>query len=341
MDIDMDIKELEAFVYVVENCSFSRAAELLHLTQPTISSHVSALERKLNIKLIVRTTKETYPSDAGKLLYKYAKEILQVRENAAIALRNFSQEMKGTISIAASTVPSQYYLPHLLQDFRARYPDITFNIQMEDSPKVVELVATRSVEIGFCGTMVASHKCVYQDFANDPMVLITPNTEKYQAFAGKPFPIKQLKEETFISREKGSGTYQAGKELLNELGIDIAQLRTASRSARPRASSRWSARVSASVSSRRAPRRTMFSSESFSPSPSPTRAFAASSISSSTKTAFYRPLRRCFTTMRAKPRKSIRQIRRMLFYRDRTLFCPIFSRNCHFTFFPLWYMIMQ
>ena len=211
MDIDMDIKELEAFVYVVENCSFSRAAELLHLTQPTISSHVSALERKLNIKLIVRTTKETYPSDAGKLLYKYAKEILQVRENAAIALRNFSQEMKGTISIAASTVPSQYYLPHLLQDFRARYPDITFNIQMEDSPKVVELVATRSVEIGFCGTMV----------------LIAPNTEKYQAFAGKPFPIKQLKEETFISREKGSGTYQAGKELLNELGIDIAQLRTA------------------------------------------------------------------------------------------------------------------
>ena len=194
MDIDMDIKELEAFVYVVENCSFSRAAELLHLTQPTISSHVSALERKLNIKLIVRTTKETYPSDAGKLLY---------------------------------TVPSQYYLPHLLQDFRARYPDITFNIQMEDSPKVVELVATRSVEIGFCGTMVASHKCVYQDFANDPMVLITPNTEKYQAFAGKPFPIEQLKEETFISREKGSGTYQAGKELLNELGVDIAQLRTA------------------------------------------------------------------------------------------------------------------
>ena len=65
MDIDMDIKELEAFVYVVENCSFSRAAELLHLTQPTISSHVSALERKLNIKLIVRTTKETPPTRAS------------------------------------------------------------------------------------------------------------------------------------------------------------------------------------------------------------------------------------------------------------------------------------
>ena len=77
------------------------------------------------------------------------------------------------------------------------------------------------------GRIAGFFSIVYQDFASDPMVLITPNTEKYQAFAGKPFPIKQLKEETFISREKGSGTYQAGKELLNELGIDIAQLRTA------------------------------------------------------------------------------------------------------------------
>ena len=144
MDIDMDIKELEAFVYVVENCSFSRAAELLHLTQPTISSHISALERKLGIKLVVRTTKETYPSDAGKLLYRYAKEILQVRENAAAAIKSFSQEMRGTITLAASTVPSQYYLPHLLQNFHEKYPDIAFNIQMEDSPKVIEMVATRA-----------------------------------------------------------------------------------------------------------------------------------------------------------------------------------------------------
>ena len=326
MDIDMDIKELEAFVYVVENCSFSRAAELLHLTQPTISSHVSALERKLNIKLIVRTTKETYPSDAGKLLYKYAKEILQVRENAAIALRNFSQEMKGTISIAASTVPSQYYLPHLLQDFRARYPDITFNIQMEDSPKVVELVATRSVEIGFCGTMVASHKCVYQDFASDPMVLITPNTEKYQAFAGKPFPIAQLKEETFISREKSSGTYQAGRELLSELGIDIAQLRTAVE-IRSTESVKAGQETGARSAAPRAPRRTMCSSASSSPSPFRRRRSAASFLSSSIKTAFCPPSRRFFTTMRAKQKRKHLPNKQVLFYSTSALFRAFFLQN--------------
>ena len=227
VDIDMDIKELEAFVYVVENCSFSRAAELLHLTQPTISSHISALERKLGIKLVVRTTKETYPSDAGKLLYRYAKEILQVRENAAAALRNFSQEMRGTVTIAASMLPSQHYLPRLLQSFHEKYPDIAFNIQMEDSPNVVEMVVSRAVEIGFCGTRVENHKCIPQEFAGDRMAVITPNTEKFRAYIGSRLPKELLLDEAFISREKSSGTYQAGKEILEHLGIDIAQLRTA------------------------------------------------------------------------------------------------------------------
>ena len=223
----MDIKELEAFVYVVENCSFSRAAELLHLTQPTISSHISALERKLGIKLVVRTTKETYPSDAGKLLYRYAKEILQVRENAAAALKNFSQEMRGTVTLAASTVPSQYYLPHLLQHFHEKYPDIAFNIQMEDSPRVIEMVTARAVEIGFCGTRVEHHKCVAQEFASDCMAIITPNTEKFRAYVGDDLPKELLLSETFISRERTSGTYQSAKEILERLGVDIAHMRTA------------------------------------------------------------------------------------------------------------------
>ena len=122
----MDMKQLEAFVYVVETCSFSKAGELLHLTQPTISSHIASLERELKIKLIVRTTKETYPSDAGKLLYNYAREILAMRENAVQAIQVFSREMRGTITVAASTIPGQYYLPKLLQSFREKYPDIKF-----------------------------------------------------------------------------------------------------------------------------------------------------------------------------------------------------------------------
>src|SRR5699024_5788787 len=108
-------------------------AEALYLTQPTISAHMASLERKLNIKLLVRTTKEIYPSDAGNLLYEYAKEILRLRTNAVQAIKAFSKEMRGTVSVAASTIPGQYYLPKLIQNFRAEYPDISFSLQILDS----------------------------------------------------------------------------------------------------------------------------------------------------------------------------------------------------------------
>ncbi|MBO4929861.1 MAG: LysR family transcriptional regulator [Clostridia bacterium] len=223
----MDMKQLEAFVYVVETCSFSKAGELLHLTQPTISSHIASLERELKIKLIVRTTKETYPSDAGKLLYNYAREMLAMRENAVQAIQVFSREMRGTISVAASTIPGQYYLPRLLQSFREKYPDIKFNIQMTDSADVVDQVTSRAAEVGFTGTEIDAPKCIYREFADDKLVIITPNEPRFRQYIGKGFPIRNLLDETFLSREKGSGTRRETESFLRELGIDPNDLQTA------------------------------------------------------------------------------------------------------------------
>ena len=139
----MDMKQLEVFTAVVENNSFSRAAQCLHLTQPTVSAHIAALERELQVKLIVRTTKELYPSDAGRLLYRYAKQLLSLREEAQEAIRAYREEMAGTVTLAASTIPGQYFLPRLLQDFRDKYPDIRFELRMVDSAEAVAAVAAR------------------------------------------------------------------------------------------------------------------------------------------------------------------------------------------------------
>lgn len=223
----MDIKQLEAFAHVVENNSFSKTAELLHLTQPTISAHIASLEKELKIKLIVRTTKEIYPSDAGRLLYEYAKKILQLRDEAQEAIQTFTREMRGTISLVASTIPGQYYLPKLLQSFRKNYPDITFNIQMMDSSQVVDCVATRGAEIGFCGTLIDAPKCVYREFAEDRLVIVTPNTPQYQQYLETGFPTAQIMKETFISRESGSGTRKETEAFLAEMGVDPSRLNVA------------------------------------------------------------------------------------------------------------------
>lgn len=225
--MDIDIKELEAFACVVEKGSFSRAAEALYLTQPTISAHVASLERKLGIKLLVRTTKEIYPSDAGNLLYEYAKEILRLRTSAVQAIKSFSQEMRGSINVAASTIPGQYYLPKLIQRFRAIYPDISFSLQILDSTEVAGQIAARKAEIGFTGTIINLPKCVYQVMAEDRLVIITPNTPQYQAYLSTGFPIRQIPKETFISREAGSGTRLETENFLREMGINVKDIRIA------------------------------------------------------------------------------------------------------------------
>lgn len=223
----MDMKQLEALVYVVETCSFSRAGELLHLTQPTISSHIASLERELKIKLIVRTTKEIYPSEAGKLLYGYAKEILTKREEAVNAISDFFREMRGTITIAVSTIPGQYFLPKLMQSFREKYPDIKFHVQMTDSADVADQVISRNAELGFTGTLPDSDKCVCREFADDRLVIITPNQPRYAQYQATGFPVRRILEEPFINREAGSGTRRETELFLREMGIDPGKLQVA------------------------------------------------------------------------------------------------------------------
>lgn len=225
--MDIDMKELEAFVSVVDQGSFSRAAKSLYLTQPTVSTHVAVLERKLGIKLLVRTTKEVYPSDAGNLLYDYAKEILQLRERAVQALHAYSHEMQGSVTVAASTIPGQYFLPRLIQGFRADYPDVSFSLQLLDSTEVAGQVAARKAEVGFTGTMIHLPKCVYQPFAEDRLVVITPNTPKYRVYQSTGFPTWQLTQESFISRESGSGTRLETESFLREMGVDVEGIRVA------------------------------------------------------------------------------------------------------------------
>ena len=108
----MNLKQLEAFVQVAEGGSFSKAAKQLFLTQPTISAHISSLEKELNARLFVRNTKEVKLSDDGKELYRYARQMIDLqKKDRGKNLKQAKSESKHLITIAASTIPAQYLLP--------------------------------------------------------------------------------------------------------------------------------------------------------------------------------------------------------------------------------------
>ena len=220
----MDIRQLEAFVNVINLKSFSAAAKELYLTQPTISAHIVSLEEELNTKLLVRTTREVYPTKVGLVLLKYAQEILEIREKAIEAVLDFETSMDGEIVIAASTIPYNYFLPKTIDLFSVKNPKVSFNVIKSDSISVIKMIEQRKAEIGIVGTTIDSQKCEFHSFNGDRLVIIAPNTLYYKTKFSKGYSIQRLLKEPFISREKGSGTRKEAEYLLKEVGVDISKI---------------------------------------------------------------------------------------------------------------------
>lgn len=219
----MNFKQLEVFVSVVKFHSFSRAAEEIFLSQPTVSAHIHALEAECGAQLLVRSTKEVYPTQAGMSFYRYANELLQMREQALSAVRGCVSDVRGTLEIAASTVPSQYLLPAVFSHMADEYPDLFFSLQEYDSREAIQRVINMQAEISVVGTHPEDLRCVSVPFLQDRLVLITPNADRFRALTAKN-ALDLLKSEPFLTREQGSGTRLEMEDALRRLGIDSETL---------------------------------------------------------------------------------------------------------------------
>ncbi len=220
----MDFKQIEAFVHVVKHRSFSRAADAIFLTQPTISAHISSLEKELGIMLIDRSGKDVQPTQAGKPFYEHAVNLVNARDNAIFSLSKYNNTLKGKIEIAASTVPSQIILPKLIKEFTTKYKDISFSITQMDSIQVAEAITGKKFEIGIVGTKIEGSKINCSHIVDDKLVLITPNMGKYIDWHEKSIPFNDLSKESFIIREGGSGTRHEFERIVTESGLSKSSI---------------------------------------------------------------------------------------------------------------------
>ena len=218
----MNLKQLEAFVQIVDSGSFSKAAKDLYLTQPTISAHVSTLEKELNTRLFVRNTKEVKLSDSGTVLYDYAKQMIVLQKQIEDTFAVREEKAQQRITIAASTIPAQYLLPDILANFVEKFPNQQFKIIEADSAQVVEMVVNHKVDIGFAGTVIDKRLCKYIPFYQDELIVITPNNEKYRNIDCTD--ATWIVNEPLIMREEGSGTRKEAEKQLKKIGVNIAKL---------------------------------------------------------------------------------------------------------------------
>ena len=223
----MDFKQLQSFVTVVQEESFTQAAGRLFVSQSTVSTHIHQLESELNTKLILRTTKSLQITPKGRELYEYALNILELKERMIQAC---SIESQRIIHLGASTIPSAYILPQLLADFGKRHPDIYFIIHQSDSQGIINGLKDGLFNLGFIGMSCEDSDFCCQPFCHDRMVVITPVNEHFLRYKQqKENVLPELLREPLILREKGSGSKKMADNFLAHSGISEDELQIIAR----------------------------------------------------------------------------------------------------------------
>jgi DNA-binding transcriptional LysR family regulator len=214
----VDLRALEVFCKIMELRSFSRAAEAVLLTQPTVSGHIKTLEEELGLRLFDRAGKRVTPTRAGEMLHGYARRILALREEAQQAISEHKGGLKGHLAIGGSSIPGAYILPPLLAVFKRDHPDVTIGLHISGSHDIVRSVLEGVVEVGMVGARFEEARVQYEPFAQDELVLAVAARHPWaRRSTVRP---ADLAGQHFVMRERGSGTRKVMEEALVHHDLD-------------------------------------------------------------------------------------------------------------------------
>jgi DNA-binding transcriptional LysR family regulator len=219
----MDLHQLLVFTKVVEHKSFSKAAEDIFLSQSTVSSHIQALEKNLNVNLFDRVGRDSILTPHGERLYQWALKILLLKDQAILDLTEGMTDLRGNIRIAASSVPGQFVIPKMVKEFRNQYPNAVFHIDQFSSKTVAEKVLSGTVDMGILGEKYENDKLQYVPLLKEKLVLITSN----QSNISGAVTLHDILKYPFIMRNSDSGTNAQLERLLKKNKISKDQLNIA------------------------------------------------------------------------------------------------------------------
>jgi DNA-binding transcriptional LysR family regulator len=217
----MDLRLLEIFCCVYEEKSFSKAAQRLHLTQPTISGHIKSLEEYFGAPLFDRLGREIKPTRAGRLLYEHGRQIVEIKKLTMEGMGRFLNRLEGQLQLGASTIPGEYLLPPIIGRFREAHRHVQVSLMISDTKAIIKDVEDGRIEIGFVGARVPDRSLTFSEFAKDQLILVAPTTPRWKQTS--VISLDELKKEPLLIREPGSGTRIMFERKLDELGHHLEE----------------------------------------------------------------------------------------------------------------------
>jgi DNA-binding transcriptional LysR family regulator len=219
----VDLRQLEIFVKVAELGSFSKAADALFLTQPTVSEHIRTLEDELGVRLLDRLGRGASVTKGGALLLSHAQRMLALAREARQAMESFQGRMSGELLVGASTIPGEYILPALIGRFKEKFPDIAITLLIGSSQSVTDWVVEGRAELGVVGARSTHTSIECRELLPDDIVLIVSAAHPWHG--RKQVTLEELRGEPLLLRERGSGTRAALEAALEAAGTDLAAFR--------------------------------------------------------------------------------------------------------------------
>lgn len=221
----MTLEQLRIFVAVAERQHVTEAARALNLAQSAASHAIAALEARYDTKLFDRVGRRIALTEAGRVFLSEARTILSQVEHAELALNEFGDLERGTLSVQASQTIASYWLPRHLVSFRRAYPRIDIRLAIGNTAQVAEAIETGAAELGFVEGAVQSDLLVSLPVARDQLVLVVGLDHPW-ARGPAPKAADLLKSE-WVLREPGSGTRSEFEHAIALLGISPGSLRVA------------------------------------------------------------------------------------------------------------------
>lgn len=217
-----NFRQLEAFVAVVEQRNFTRAARTLRVSQPAVSFQIRGLEDTLGTQLLERLGRQVRLTPAGEVVYAEAKNILAAEERMREAVASLNSLETGKIVVGASTIPGEYVLPKLAGEFKTLYPGVQITLRIGESTRVAEWLLDRTVDLGVVGVRVENPQLSFTRIFSDELVVVMP--AGHPLAAQSEIALEQLLKEPFVLRGTGSGTRQVFEHALTAAGLQPSLL---------------------------------------------------------------------------------------------------------------------
>jgi LysR family transcriptional regulator, low CO2-responsive transcriptional regulator len=212
------LRQLQVFEAAARLGGYTRAAETLHLSQPAVSMQIRQLEEQAGMPLFDQIGKKVHLTDAGRTLYKHAQSILAQVHEAQLEFEEMRGMRRGQLNITIAST-ANYFAPRLLAAFCQRHPEVKVSLDVSNREHILELLNETDKDLAIMGRPPEASDLVAHPFMENPLVVIAaPDHPLAQA---RNIPLARLNEETFISREIGSGTRMAAERFFDEAGTRL------------------------------------------------------------------------------------------------------------------------